>query len=100
MQENKLLHGSKVDFEIAVLCKDTDLLILVIWAYSELNITNNWYLKYSELEFTLKLATSFKIPNNSLGQSFIMEIRNRVMQIIQRLKAKSLLILYRLTQTL
>ena len=37
LQEIKLLHGSKVDSDVAVFCKDTDVLILMIWAYSKLN---------------------------------------------------------------
>ena len=46
MQEIKLLYGSKVDSDVFVVCKDTDVLILMIWAYSKLNITKNWCLKY------------------------------------------------------
>ena len=36
-----VLHGSKVDSDVVVFCKDTDVLILMIWAYSMLNITNH-----------------------------------------------------------
>ena len=36
-----LLHGSKVDSDVAVVCKDTDVFVLMISAYSKLNI-NNW----------------------------------------------------------
>ena len=36
-----VLHASKVDSDVAVVCKDTDILILMISAYSKLNITNN-----------------------------------------------------------
>ena len=41
-----VLHGSKADSDVAVVCKDTDVLVLIVWAYSILNITNNWYLKH------------------------------------------------------
>ena len=41
-----VLHGSKVDFDVVVVCKDTVVDVLMIWAYSKLNITDNWYLKY------------------------------------------------------
>ena len=51
LQEIKLLHGYKVDSDVVVFCKDTDVLILMIWAYSKLNITNNWYLKYDHEKF-------------------------------------------------
>ena len=51
LQEIKLLHGSEVDSDVVVFCKDTDVLILMIWAYSKLNITNNWYLKYDHEKF-------------------------------------------------
>ena len=40
-----VLHGSKVDSDV-VICEDIVVYILMIWAYSKLNITNNWYLKY------------------------------------------------------
>ena len=46
-----VLHGSKVDSDVAVVCKDTDVLIFMIWAYSKLNITNDWYLKYDHEKF-------------------------------------------------
>ena len=36
-----VLHDSKVDTNVVVIFKDTDVLILMIWAYSRLNITNN-----------------------------------------------------------
>ena len=48
LPENKLLHGSKVDSDVVVVCKDTDVLI---WTYIKLNITNNWYLKYDHEKF-------------------------------------------------
>ena len=51
LQEVKLLHGSKVDSDVFVFCKDTDVLILIVWTYSKLNITNNWYLKYDYEKF-------------------------------------------------
>ena len=46
LQEIKLLRGYQVDSDVAAFCKDTDVLMLMIWAYSKLNVTNNWYLKY------------------------------------------------------
>ena len=46
-----VLLASKVDSDVVVVCKDTDVLILMIWAYSKLNITNNWYLKYDHEKF-------------------------------------------------
>ena len=45
------MHGSKVDSDVAVVCKETDVLILMIWAYSKLSVTNNWYLKYDHEKF-------------------------------------------------
>ena len=35
------LHCCKVGFDFVVVCKDTGVLILMIWSYSKLNITNN-----------------------------------------------------------
>ena len=46
-----VLHDSKVDSDVAVVCKDTDVLVLMIWAYSKLNKTNNWYFKYDNEKF-------------------------------------------------
>ena len=45
LQEIKLLHGSKVEADVVVVCKDTDVIILMTWTYLKLNIINNWYLK-------------------------------------------------------
>ena len=36
-----VLHTSKVDSDVA---EDIDVLILMIWAYSRLNIKNDWYM--------------------------------------------------------
>ena len=36
-----VLHASKIGFDVS---EDTDVLILMIWAYSRLNIKNNWYM--------------------------------------------------------
>ena len=46
-----VLHASKVDSDLAVVCKDTDVIILMIWAYSKLNIINHWYFKYDHNKF-------------------------------------------------
>ena len=46
-----VLHASKVDSDAFIVCKDTDVLILMIWTYSKMNITNNWYLKYDHKKF-------------------------------------------------
>ena len=41
-----VLHASKVDSDVAIVCKGKDILILMIWSYSKLDITNIWYLQY------------------------------------------------------
>ena len=46
-----VLRGSKVDSDVGVVCKDTVVYILIIWAYSKLNIANYWYLKYDQEKF-------------------------------------------------
>ena len=46
-----VLHASQVDSYVVVVRKDTNILILMIWAYSKSNITNNWYLKYENKKF-------------------------------------------------
>ena len=40
-----VLHGSKVDSDVVVVCKDL-VVYIMMKAYSILNITNNWYFKY------------------------------------------------------
>ena len=47
-----VLDGFKVDSDVAVVCKDTVVYILMIWAYSKLGITNKWYLKYDHEKFS------------------------------------------------
>ena len=46
-----VLHGSKVTSDVAVVCTDTVAYILMIWAYSKLEITNNWYIKHDHEKF-------------------------------------------------
>ena len=46
-----ILYNFEADCDVAFVCKDRDVLILVIQAYSKLNITNNWYLKYDHEKF-------------------------------------------------
>ena len=46
-----VLYPSKVDSDVVVVCKDTFVLIFMIWAYPKLNITNNRYLKYDHKKF-------------------------------------------------
>ena len=46
-----VLHASKVDSDVVAVCKDTDVIILMIWSYSKLNIINNWYLKQDHNKF-------------------------------------------------
>ena len=55
------LHGSKVDTDVVVVvaCKDTVVYTLMIWAYSKLNMTNNWYLKYEHEQFAAKKIYSY-----------------------------------------
>ena len=46
-----VLHGSKVTSDVAVVCTDTVAYILMIWAYSKLEITDNWYIKHDHEKF-------------------------------------------------
>ena len=46
-----VLHDSKVNSDVAVVCKDTVVLILMILAYSKLSKTNNWYFKFDNEKF-------------------------------------------------
>ena len=51
--DNRLgLHASKIGSDVAIVCKDTDVLIFMILAYSKLNITNIWYFKHDHEKFT------------------------------------------------
>ena len=51
LQEIKLLHGSKVESDVAVVYKGADVLILMTWAYPKSSIRNNWYLQYNHERF-------------------------------------------------
>ena len=48
---NQVTSGSKVNSDVVVVYKDTVVYILMNWAHSKLNITNNWYLKYDHDKF-------------------------------------------------
>ena len=54
-----VLHASKVDSDDSVVREDTAVLVLMIWVYSKLNITNNWYLKYEHEQFAAKKIYSY-----------------------------------------
>ena len=43
-----VLRASYVYSDVFVVCEVTDVFILMIWAYSKLNVRNNWYLKYDQ----------------------------------------------------
>ena len=67
-----VLHGSKVATDVVVVCKDTVVYTLMIWAYSKLNITNNWYLKYDHEKFAdIRKICSY------LGKTLSMKIYRR-----------------------
>ena len=36
----------KEDTDVVVVAKDTDVLVLLIWAYVKYNVSRKWYLKY------------------------------------------------------
>ena len=38
--------SSKEDTDVGVVAKDTDVLVLLIWAYVKYNVSRKWYLKY------------------------------------------------------
>ena len=54
-----VLHASKVDSDDSVVREDTAVLVLMIWVYSKLNITNNLYLKYEHEQFAAKKIYSY-----------------------------------------
>ena len=54
-----VLQGSKVDSDVVVVCKDTVVYILMIWAYSKLNKTNTWYLKYDHEKFAFRKICTY-----------------------------------------
>ena len=64
-----VLYASNFDSDVVVVCKDTDTLILTIWACLKLNITNNWYLKYDHK----KLLISEKICSY-LGKTLFLNL--------------------------
>ena len=46
-----VLHASLEDNDVVVVSKDTDVLILLIWAYEKCNIQKKWYLKYDHNKY-------------------------------------------------
>eukprot|EP00794_Sanderia_malayensis_P016276 gene16276-biopygen13830 len=46
-----VLHASLADTDTVVVSKDTDVLILLVWAFSKLDITRKWLLKYDNDKF-------------------------------------------------
>ena len=68
--DNRLgLHASKIGSDVAIVCKDTDVLIFMILAYSKLNITNIWYFKHGHEKFTDIRKTCF-----SLGKTLLQDL--------------------------
>ena len=41
-----VLHAIEQESDVVVVCKDTDVLMLLVWAYSSYKVTHNWYFKY------------------------------------------------------
>ena len=68
--DNRLgLHASKIGSDVAIVCKDTDVLIFMILAYSKLNITNIWYFKHDHEKFTNIRKTCF-----SFGKTLLQDL--------------------------
>ena len=64
LQEIKLLHGSKVESDVAVVYKGADVLILMTWAYPKSSIRNNWYLQYNHERFPdMRIIYSYSAKN-------------------------------------
>ena len=46
-----VLHALKSDTDVVVVAKDTDVLVLMIWAYEQQNISKKWYMKYDHNKY-------------------------------------------------
>ena len=51
IMKRRILLASKLHTDVVVVNKDTDVLVFMIWAFSKLNITKKWYLKYDHAKF-------------------------------------------------
>ncbi len=46
-----VLHALLADSDVVVVAKDTDVLILLIWAYERKNVGKRWYMKYDHNKY-------------------------------------------------
>lgn len=46
-----VLHALLADSDVVVVAKDTDVLILLIWAYEQSNVGKKWYMKYDHNKY-------------------------------------------------
>ena len=44
-----VLHASFSELDVVIVAKDTDVLCLLVWAYSQFVIRNKWYMKYADI---------------------------------------------------
>ena len=46
-----ILHAILTQTDTVIVCEDTDVLILMVWAYAKFNITKEWYMKYESTSY-------------------------------------------------
>ena len=47
----QILLKPELQIDVTIVSKDKDILFLMIWAFSKLNITKRWYLKFDHDKF-------------------------------------------------
>jgi len=65
-----VLHASKENMDVVIVSKDTDVLILMIWAFAKLKIKKKWYLKYDHKKF-VDVGKIVEFLDNTLSLSML-----------------------------
>ena len=46
-----IMHALNSQNDIVIVCEDSDVLILMIWAYSKFNVKRKWFMKYDDEKY-------------------------------------------------
>lgn len=46
-----VLHALLCENDVVIVCKDTDVMILLVWAYIKYNVTKKWYMNYEKGQY-------------------------------------------------
>ena len=46
-----IFHALSSQNDVVIVCEDTDVIILMVWAYVRFKVTKNWYMKYEDNKY-------------------------------------------------